>query len=88
MDFVYELFLRNYTRQKIKFMEKELGFQRLHVDLGGHKIFFLKRPSAQGSDKTLFSYTDYWILPQDSGDWLLFYEMTSIFWFRICRVLD
>ncbi|GBF39173.1 alpha/beta hydrolase family protein [Leptospira johnsonii] len=54
MDFVYELFLRNYTWQKIRFMEKELGFQRLRLDLGGHEIFFLKRPSAQGSGKTFF----------------------------------
>ncbi|TGL63565.1 alpha/beta fold hydrolase [Leptospira sarikeiensis] len=54
MDFVYELFLKNYTRQKIRFMEKELGFQKLHLDLGGHKVFFLKRPSETKSGKTLF----------------------------------
>ncbi|TGK01176.1 alpha/beta hydrolase [Leptospira langatensis] len=53
MDFLYELFLRNYTRQKISFMRKELGFESLSVDLEGHKIFFLRRRSEVNSGKSL-----------------------------------
>ncbi|TGK07645.1 alpha/beta hydrolase [Leptospira semungkisensis] len=53
MDFLYELFLKNYTRQKISFMRKELGFEPLTVDLGGNQIFFLRRRSVSNSGKSL-----------------------------------
>lgn len=52
MEFIYELLLNNYTKQKVKFMEKELGFEPLYVDLGGHKIFYLRRRASDSSGKT------------------------------------
>lgn len=33
-------------------MQKELGFEPLYVDLGGHKIFYLRRPAERPSGKT------------------------------------
>ncbi len=33
-------------------MEKELGFEPLYADLGGHKIFYLKRSALRPSGKT------------------------------------
>lgn len=40
-------------RSKIRFMESELGFQRMFVDLGGHKLFYLKREGEGPEKKTL-----------------------------------
>ncbi|PJZ71520.1 alpha/beta hydrolase [Leptospira perolatii] len=56
MKQIYQLFLWKYTRQKIRFMEKELGFHKFFHDLGGHKIFYLKRSSNSNAAKrkTLF----------------------------------
>ncbi|TGK12193.1 alpha/beta hydrolase [Leptospira fletcheri] len=53
MDFIYRFFLRNYVRNKIRYMESELGFRKVYSDVGGHKLFYLKREADSGSKKNL-----------------------------------